>query len=215
MRSERYLELLHDGNLFGLVGAALAAGFALLAYIAGLQGIPHRLWTLPVAAVAGFFLAKLVGVMVFSGSGKAAQSIYMPATTGAWRATHSHIDAMQANGKHRAAADAWDHVAMTEPKNPWPLLRAGEIYYRELGEPGTALERFRLARDLPMIGPEQHLYASQKVIDLHLGPLRDEGRALVELRRLIEKHPDTPEAEGARAAIQGLKAARGGPAAQD
>jgi hypothetical protein len=56
---------------------------------------------------------------------------------------------------------------------------------------------------------EHERYVSQKLIDLYLGPLAGEGRALVELRRLIERHPGTREAEGARSAIAGLKGLRG------
>jgi hypothetical protein len=72
-----------------------------------------------------------------------------------------------------------------------------------------ALDRFRLARDVPGITAEQQRYASQKVIDLYLGPLAQAGRAMAELRRLIDQHPGTPEAEGARTAIQHIKSRRG------
>src|SRR5690349_6432829 len=47
-----------------------------------------------------------------------------------------------------------------------------------------------------------------KVIDLYLGPLKDEGRALVEMRRLIERFPGTKEADEARAALARIKSER-------
>ena len=46
------------------------------------------------------------------------------------------------------------------------------------------------------------------LVDLHLGPLEDEGRALVELRRLIDGFPGTREAEMAREALAKLKESR-------
>ena len=49
-------------------------------------------------------------------------------------------------------------------------------------------------------------YASQKIIDLLLGPLGDRGRAMTELRMLIDRHPASREAEGAREALRNLKA---------
>jgi len=45
-------------------------------------------------------------------------------------------------------------------------------------------------------------------VDLHLGPLADEGKAMVALRRLIDGYPDTREAAEAREALARLKAAR-------
>ena len=78
---------------------------------------------------------------------------------------------------------------------------------RELRQPERALDIFRRARDLPGITPERHRYASQKVIDVYLDSLKDDGRALVELRRLVEEHPGTREAEGARLAIARIKGA--------
>src|ERR1017187_759664 len=122
-----------------------------------------------------------------------------------------YLDWQHAGSGHGlyGAAAAWEAVAVSQPANPWPLMRAGDLYLRVLGEPEMALDRFRLARDAPGITPEQQRYATQKVIDLYLGPLADEGRAIVELRRLIDKHPGTPEAEGARTAIQGIKSRRG------
>jgi hypothetical protein len=64
---------------------------------------------------------------------------------------------------------------------------------------------FERARRLPNVGDVAIRYASQKIIDIHLGPGGDEGRALVELRRFITMFPDGREADGARAAIARLK----------
>ena len=47
-------------------------------------------------------------------------------------------------------------------------------------------------------------------IHLHLGPLEDEGRALVEMRRLIDRFPGTVEADQARAALARIKTDRSG-----
>jgi hypothetical protein len=187
-------------------GALLGGGFALFVYMAGLPGVPHSLLTIPVGVAFGYFVGRAIRFAVIEGSGRAAQSINMPVAAGTYTFTHSHIDAMEAKGDHEGAARAWDLVALEHPGDPWPLIRAGEIYMRSLGAPEQALGRFARARDLPGIKPEQQRYASQKVIDVYLGPLHAEGRAMVELRRLIEQHPGTREAEGARLALQRLKA---------
>ncbi|MFI5311198.1 MAG: tol-pal system YbgF family protein [Gemmatimonadales bacterium] len=201
MRSDGYLDWLYSGNGAGLAVAAITASVAGIVFQAPL--------TLVLIAAGGSFVLGKVVVLTLAGtSGRAAQSVYAPAAAGGYAHTHSNIDAMEARGDFGGAAAAWEAVSVSEPKNPWPLIRAGELYLRELGEPATALERFRLARATPGLTPEQHRYVTQKMIDLYLGPLADEGRALAELRRLADAHPGTREAEGARAAIRRLKEQR-------
>jgi hypothetical protein len=85
------------------------------------------------------------------------------------------------------------------------IVSGSGLYARELGDPATAVERFRLARSLPDVKPELRRYTGQKIIDLLLGPLGDRGRAMVELRMLIDQHPDSREADGARDALRNLK----------
>jgi len=63
-------------------------------------------------------------------------------------------------------------------------------------------------RDIPGASARDALYAAQRLIGLYDGPLGEPGRALVELRRLVERHPGTDVAAGARAAIAQIKAAR-------
>ena len=65
-------------------------------------------------------------------------------------------------------------------------------------------------REIPGASRELVRYAQTKIVDLYLGPLKDEGRALVELRRLIEGFPGTHEAEQARAALARIKTERAG-----
>jgi len=158
--------------------------------------------------VLGFLGGRGVVRLVLGASGRSAQTVYMPTAAGTYALQHSEIDALEAKGDLRGAVAAWEAVAIAEPRNPWPLIRAGELYFRKLDEPRLALERFRQARDVPGIIAEHHRYASLKIVDLYLGPLDDRGRALVELRRLVEQWPGTREAEYARQAIANLKAER-------
>ena len=71
------------------------------------------------------------------------------------------------------------------------------------------MELYDRARRLPGIRDEHVQYASQKIIDIHLGPGGDAGRALVELRRFVTTFPVGRAADGARAAIARLKAQTG------
>ena len=47
--------------------------------------------------------------------------------------------------------------------------------------------------------------ATNKLVDLYLGPLKDPGRALVELRRLADRYPGSTAAKHAKMAIANLK----------
>lgn len=147
-----------------------------------------------------------MGRLILDGSGAAAEQFYMPKAMGTYVPQHSAIDALEARGDYRGAADGWDALAIAEPQNAWALIRAGELYMRQLDDPAMALARFRAAREIATVSTEHHIYASQKMIDLYLGPLNDRGRALVELRRFSEAHPGTREAAHALVALSRLKA---------
>ena len=213
MDSNRHVvDWMHAGNYHGVWGALvivifggvmLGFGFPLPALL-----VSHPLLTLLAFAAIGFVIGRTIGFALLHGSGTAAQQVYMPGAQGSYAQTHSNIDALEAQGNHAGAVDAWEKVAIAQPTNPWPLIRAGELYMRMLGDPALALERFRGAQQLSGINPEHHIYVSQKIIDLYLGPLNDHGRALVELSRFVHVHAGTREAAHAREAIARIKSER-------
>jgi hypothetical protein len=207
-RDRKVQTWIFEGGYYAVFSGFLLAGFASIALLAGfpvpLRGHPVLLVAL--AGVIGFLIGRQVGKIVFGGSERAAKSIYMPSGASTPYSTqYSHIDAIEARGEIRDAIDNWEAAAVAEPLNPWPLIRAGELYMRTLKEPATALEHFKKARAVPTIAVEHHLYVTQKMVDLYLGPINDRGRALVELRRLVETYPDRREAQFARDAISRLK----------
>jgi hypothetical protein len=205
-QSERYVAWTQRGGTQAAVGTAL--GVVLLPagwFASGRPLYPAVFLLAPIGALIGYATGKTIGWALLTGSGRAAQSIYMPSAARHLANEHSEIVTLEARGNFKAAVSAWEAVAIAEPGNPWPLVRSGELYARELGEPAMAVERFRLARSLPSAKPELQRYASQKIIDLLLGPLGDRGRAMVELRMLVDKYPGSREAEGAREALRSLK----------
>jgi hypothetical protein len=196
-----YQGVIGGGVMFIFVEVALMAGFPV-----PLAGHPILLILLAVAI--GFFGGRLIGGAVIGSSGSAAAQFYMPQGGGSTYTTqYSHIDTLEARGNLAGAVDAWEKVAIAEPANPWPLIRAGELYMRTLADPAMALERFKVAREVPSITIEHRLYTTQKIVDLYLGPLNDKGRALVELRRMVDTFPDRKESQFAREAIARLKSA--------
>jgi hypothetical protein len=206
-QSERYVAWVQRGGLGTILTTLLGAIFLPAGWYASGRPfpIPVILFVL-IGGLAGFAIGKVIGAFVVQGSGDAARAFTLPATTGFYANEHSEIDTLEVRGDFKGAVAAWEAVAIAEPGNPWPLVRSAELYARELGEPALAVERFRLARSLPDMKPELQRYTSQKIIDLLLGTLGEKGRAMVELRMLIDKYPESREAEGAREALRNLKA---------
>ena len=125
MRTERYLAWVHAGNQSGLYVGMVAA------VIPVIFGMP--LLIIVAVAVGGFALGKLVGFLLMSSSGHAAQIVYAPPGAGRYASTHSNIDALEARGDFRGAVAAWEALSASQTSNAWPLIRAGELYLRELG----------------------------------------------------------------------------------
>ena len=81
--------------------------------------------------------------------------------------------------------------------------------------PARAAELFgRMCSAFPASPPAPISTSSNRLVDLLVGPLADPGRAMVELRRLIERHPGTTAASHARDALARLKETRS-PSARD
>lgn len=153
----------------------------------------------------GAFIARSVGKM----AGGAASSLYTPSgDSTAYTPTFSHIDTLVIRGDFDAAATAWEVAILENPANPGVVVKAADFHLRERKDPATALSLYLKARQLNAGGDDLRRYVQQKIVDLYLGPLNDEGRALAELRRLIDGFPQSREAQAARDALAAIKAKR-------
>lgn len=207
--SLRTIDMLHGG-----LGGALVSGGAAVMVMVFVAGLGGKSLPFPLAILAVMVAALLGGVVqraVVGGAGKAALGIVAPSgDTTAYIPTFSHIEALEIRGDLDGAADAWADACLTHPTNALVHVKAADFQLRLRKDPVAALGIYRTVRDLPQASRELVRYAQAKIVDLHLGPLNDQGRALVEMRRLIEAFPGTREAEEARAAIARLKAEREG-----
>lgn len=189
-------------------------GFIGMLFTTALQARGHVPQGSFVILLGGILLGGLgwaINYALISGSARVATGVHMPSgDTTAYVPTFSHIEAIEIRGDLEAAAQAWAAACAEHPANALVFVKAGDFHLRLRKDPAAALAHFRAARDIPGASSELIRYAQAKIIDLHLGPLADEGRALVEMRRLIERFPGTREADEARAAIVRLKAERSG-----
>lgn len=200
--------LIHSGIPQGVLAGVIGLLFTVLLQARGhLPG--HPLVPLAGGVILGFIGGGLNRIMFRAGE-VAATSVYAPAgDTTAYTPTHSHIEALEARGDLDGAARAWDETCAEQPGNALLLVKAADFHLRARRDPEAALARYRQARAAGTGRDDLRRYIQQKLVDLHLeGPLADEGRAMVELRRLIDGFPGTREADGARATLEEIKRRR-------
>jgi hypothetical protein len=118
---------------------------------------------------------------------------------------YSLQDAMVMQGRVTDAIASFEEIIAARPDAVTPRLRAAELYAKHVGDAHRAALLFREVQRLSTTTMSEDLYASNRLVDLLLGPLEQPGRALVELRRLIDFYPNTSAARQARLAINRLK----------
>jgi hypothetical protein len=189
------------GILGGVVTTGLLLGAALIE-----PGRPGALWrALGGGVVAG--IAMTAAVRAASRGGGAAFLAFVQPSGKSCPSLpeHSRIDALAARGDIADALAAYE-AAMTAAPDDAPLrVRAAALHARA-GDAPRAAALLREVQRLPGRTADDDLAASNRLVDLYLGPLDDRGRALRELRRLADRYPGTVAGRGARDAIARLKA---------
>ena len=158
-------------------------------------------------AAGGAFIGWGINRALLSSGEKAAGSIYAPSgSTTAYTPTFSHIEALEVRGDLDGAARAWEEAIAEHPMNALVRVRVADFHLRTRKDPRRAAVHYREARELGTANSDLQRYIGQKLADLYLGPLRETGKGMIELRRLIEGFPGSREADGARVALAALKA---------
>lgn len=207
MASPHGPSLLERGIPQAFIGGCVGALFVGLLQARG--HLPGGVLVFVLGTVAMGFIAWLPNRLLLKGGEAAVTSVYSPSgDTTKYVPTFSHIEALEVRGDLDGAARAWADACAEQPGNALVHVKAADFHLRLRKDPVAALALYRVARDLPGASRELVRYAQSKIVDLHLGPLADEGRALVELRRLVEAFPGTREADEARAALARIKAKR-------
>lgn len=146
----------------------------------------------------------LLGGVKISGlvSGSVMRGLLEPGGRGRAAAVFSQAEALAARGDFESASAAFDAVR-AEHGDSSALIRAeAAMHLRTGGDPIRAREllwRLRHATDASRV---DELFATHRLLDLYLGVLADPGRAMVELRRMADRFPDTPDGQGALAELR-------------
>ncbi len=166
-----------------LVGLAVMLGGSALFYVVVYQGVIGR-----TASVLG---------SIYGGSRAPAQRA--PA--------YSRAQALAKKGSRDDALAVLEAEVVEDPGNPGPYLAAAAIALDEFGDARLAADWLRRARGAERITAETSAYVCFRLAEIYES-VGDPGRASVELRRLIELHPDSQYTELAGGRLRELKSQR-------
>ena len=191
------------GRYLRLIGPCVVI-ILFVTFALSLAGV--RFWfALPIA------LGAAAAVMVFiirlsESTGQGFLSFLQPSGSSTpYEKQYSLQDSMAIRGDIAGAIASYEEIILQDPLDVEARIRAAELHAGKGGNPKRAAECLLEARRVPGITPARDLYISNRLVDLYRGPLNEQGRALVELRRLLQLHPNSRDAGFARDAIAKMK----------
>jgi tetratricopeptide (TPR) repeat protein len=183
-----------------LLGTCIAVGLAVVTRDVRMLELVAALW-----AVYGLTMSFLSGVMdpVIDGF------FNLMANAGLTRAGsgYSAMETLVARGHYQTAADSYAEAARNSADRVEATLRRAVLLAGPLAQPETAaveLDNLRQAK----LSSRDDFRVGLALIDLYEHQLRDPGRAMGELRRLIDRYPTAHAARRLRSALGELKAQR-------
>jgi hypothetical protein len=122
---------------------------------------------------------------------------------------YSEIETLAARGHTQAAAEAYAERARNHSERAEATLRRAALLAGPLAEPETAAVELDSLRTAPL-SKRDDFRVGLALVELYEHHLGDPGRAMTELRRLIDRYPTAQDARRLRAALGELKAERYG-----
>ena len=179
--------------VFGLV-------FGVLALASGHLSI----WTFLVAAFAALATA-FFGIGIAAAAERGWHALMMSGASTPYEEQYSYQQALVMQGKVNEALASYEDIIAASPNAIEPRVRAAELYAQGETDARRAAELLREVQRIPKLPPGRDVYVTNRLVDLLIGPLRDPGRAAVELRRLMLRYPNTAAAAHAREALARIK----------
>ncbi|HVO36233.1 MAG TPA: tetratricopeptide repeat protein, partial [Gemmatimonadales bacterium] len=165
-------------------------------------------WAPLLAALFGWAFVLVYGVLeagiLHRGAGAVA-SLTLPSGSSTPSVNqHSNIQALVAKGQYAQAAEAYRQVIGAQPEDLVACEQLTQLALRELKDYDLALFALRQAEQR---SPEARRRAGYALLaaSVYRDNLKDYGKAIVELRRILARYPDVPNAGALRAEIEELK----------
>ena len=124
----------------------------------------------------------------------------------------SEVEALEARGRSAEAADAYLDRARAPRDRVSATLRRAALLGGPLSDPHGAVQALLDLRTAPLT-PTDDIRTGLALVDLYDFRLADPGRAMAELRRLIDAYPEPRHARRLRRLLADLKDAHFGDAA--
>ncbi len=185
---------------------ALALIGTLIAIVVGVTSEPRMLELVGALwAVYGLVVAVTSGVLepVIDGLFNALSSVGLMRVGGGYSA----IETLVARGHLTAAAEAYAERARDPRERVDATLRRAELLAESLESAETAAVELDGLRSHPLTRRDD-FRVGLALVELYEHHLDDPGRAMAELRRLIDRHPSVRDARRLRAALAALKSER-------
>jgi hypothetical protein len=129
-------------------------------------------------------------------------SIVNPGGRSRGPAGHSRAEALVAVGRLDEATAEFEATRAKSGDTVASLRAEAELHAQASGDPKRAEALYQRIRRVPDATASDELYATHRLIDLYLGPLKDPGRVMVELRRMADRFPETIDGQGALAELK-------------
>ena len=201
-------------TLFDRKGAAAADDVRALAYGLLVFGVTVSAWLLIAhrlsvgvlvgAALAGALSAG-IGLGLSAGAGAGVHRVMMSGSSTPYEEQFSYQESLVMRDLVDDALASYEAIIAERPAMTSARLRAAALYASRGGDPRRAAELLREVMSTPNVPARDDIAASNRLIELLMGPLAEPGRAMVELRRLIDRHPDTDAAGRAKLTLAELK----------
>jgi hypothetical protein len=193
------------GYGFMVFGTTVGAVF-LASAIAGVN--PFRFTFLALTLLGASTLsafAMWVSLGIGSVAGDVAQMVTAGSSSTPYEEVFSQEQALVMQRDYAGALHLFEQRFLTAPNEPRVRIAAADLYMTYGENPKRAAELYKEVQRIPALNTGHDVYVSNRLVDLYLGPLNDRGRALVELRRLIERYPGSTVADHARLGLTNLK----------
>lgn len=120
-------------------------------------------------------------------------------------AQHSNIETLEVRGEYAKAAEAYRGVIAADPADLVACEKLALLALRRIKDYDTAIFAYREA-EKRSLEPRRQLGYAILIAGIYRDNLKDTGKAMVELRRILARYPDAPNAESLRTEIAELKA---------
>lgn len=166
----------------------------------------HRLSLVEVlvsAMLGAVVTGTTLGLSGVAGSGL--HHVMMSGASTPYEEQFSYQESLVMRGQVDEALASYEAIIAERADAVTARLRAAALYAARGGNPQRAAELLREMLRMPGLTARDDIAASNRLIELLAGPLGDPGRAMVELRRLIDRRPNSDAAARARLMLAELK----------